>query len=712
MIQDKKTGLIMGVIRYRAWLILLLPALLICLLWQRGSTTTIDLGIPGDQDILHGFYEREKNPGYTYRWSQPTALLQLPRSYFPGIIGFQGTAPNGARVSLSLGNQAHVVLPPSDTVFLRHYTLLAPALPDMWGWASIGITAQQSTARIEERPLGLLVDNLLLAAVRPLSLPPLVILGILGLLPVVVTLLFRLADLTEWWSIFLGLLAGLVAVGIWHARPLWVQQYLPMWLPVLGIFGGLLLWMRRASTRLQDAPVVGMLIVFVVTAGLIPLYLLLKYGLLTMFHWHNLPVLAMLAALPLPFTSSRTRRLLTALVVIAVIGYALFNFYDAVRVDYATDFKPLFRGPRSVLNGGNLYDLDEIHANHLGTTYKYPPFFVLVMGPLTNLSFSAAIHSWRAFNTLLIVASGWMLWRWSKRPLRSWSTLALIYMLLAFQQLADTLGYAQVDIIVLVGLAAALCALRYQRWALWGACLAIPTAIKLYPAYLIVHAVASRRWQSFLAFLITLGTLTGLSILIIGLDVHVTYVRDVLPMIGGGTAWTENQTLNGFLNRLLATSIRLEPEPSGTVPFLTYLGAVLVTGLTWFRVQRLTSSAGFGLWIVTMLMLLPAAWIHYQVLLLIPFYQAFVRLDRAPDRFSWHSLFCYGLAWFLLCYGNQWTFFDGMFHGPIWALILSYKFYGLLLLWWGIARDRTAQAVHSDIGTEERRIPVMIAKHG
>ncbi len=206
----------MGVIRYRAWLILLLPALLIRLLWQRGSTTTIDLGIPGDQDILHGLYERETNPGYTYRWSQPTAVLQLPGSYFPWIIGFQGTAPNGARVRLSLGNQAHVVLPPSDTVFLRQCTLLAPASPDAWGWASIGITTQQPKVRIEERPLGLLVDNLVLAAVRPLSLPPLVILGILGLLPVAVALLFRLANLNEWWSMFLGLLAGLVAVGIWH----------------------------------------------------------------------------------------------------------------------------------------------------------------------------------------------------------------------------------------------------------------------------------------------------------------------------------------------------------------------------------------------------------------------------------------------------------------------------------------------------------------
>jgi hypothetical protein len=30
--------------------------------------------------------------------------------------------------------------------------------------------------------------------------------------------------------------------------------------------------------------------------------------------------------------------------------------------------------------------------------------------------------------------------------------------------------------------------------------------------------------------------------------------------------------------------------------------------------------------------------------------------------------------------GTLWTFFDKTLHGPFWQLILSYKFYGMLLL--------------------------------
>ncbi len=698
-------------IHFSRWLLLCIPLLLACLLWQRGSATTIDIGIPGDQDILGGFYERETNAVETYRWTRPAAAIQLPGTYVPGTISLRGTvAPGDTLVQLSLGDRTQVILPSGDGISLRAYHLLAPAWGDTWGWSTLDIRVQQTQERIEERPLGLLLTGVFLHTIRPISLPPLVMLGILGLLPLALALCARLVGLGEWPAIVLGLLFGLVTVGIWHTRPLWIQQYLPMWLPVLIVLGGLLLWMRSASTRLKYGPTASMLMIFVVSAGLIPLYLLLKYGLHTALHWHNLPVLAMLVALPLPFVRAQARRALLAVAVIAVIGYGLIHFYDAVRVDYATDFKPLFRGPRSLLDGGKLYDLEELHANHLGTTYKYPPFFVLVMGPLTDLSFSAAIHIWRAFNSVLIGVSAWLLWRWSGRPFRSWSTLALMYMVMAFQQLMDTLGYAQVDIIVLAGLAAALWSLGRQQWTWWAIALAVPAAIKLYPAYLIIHAAALRRWQSLVAFLVAFGALAGLAIVFLGLDVHVTYVREVLPLIGGGTAWTENQTLNGFLNRLAGAPIKLQPDPASIVRPLTYIGALLLTGLTWLRVQRLTATAGFGLWIVTMLMLLPAAWIHYQVILLIPFYQAFVRSEYAPDDVAWHSLLLYGLAWLLLCYGNQWTFFDNKLHGPIWSLVLSYKFYGLLLLWWGIACDPSARSVREQSGTRKHILSPMIAK--
>jgi hypothetical protein len=138
----------------------------------------------------------------------------------------------------------------------------------------------------------------------------------------------------------------------------------------------------------------------------------------------------------------------------------------------------------------------------------------------------------------------------------------------------------------------------------------------------------------------------------------------------------------------------LQPGESLLVRGLTYLGALLCSVATALRVRHMTPEAGYTLWIVALLIIVPIAWMHYLALLVIPWYHLLVRLERAEQHgqawLSWRSLLCYCLAWMLLCYGNQWSFFDRTWHGPLWVLLLSFKWYGLLLLWVALAFDPTA----------------------
>jgi hypothetical protein len=195
-----------------------------------------------------------------------------------------------------------------------------------------------------------------------------------------------------------------------------------------------------------------------------------------------------------------------------------------------------------------------------------------------------------------------------------------------------------------------------------------------------------------------------LSVAALGWPVHATFLFEVLPNIGGGTAWVENQTINGFLNRFTISHIGLLPGESTLVRVLTYAGALLCTGLTFWRARHMPPAAGFGLWLVTLLIILPVAWMHYAAVLLIPFYQLFVRLEQQPPQenaLPWRVLLLYALAWLLLCCGNQWTFFDRtMYDGPLWVLVLSYKLYGLLLLWFALAFDPTARYTHNRTPTQ------------
>lgn len=93
-----------------------------------------------------------------------------------------------------------------------------------------------------------------------------------------------------------------------------------------------------------------------------------------------------------------------------------------------------------------------------------------------------------------------------------------------------------------------------------------------------------------------------------------------------------------------------------------------------------------------MLLVLPAAWMHYEALLLIPFCQLFV-LARSERGVRWQVVALYALAWMLLAHGNLWSFFNKSLYGPFWQLILSYKFYGQLLLYAAIVASGARVAV-------------------
>jgi hypothetical protein len=220
---------------------------------------------------------------------------------------------------------------------------------------------------------------------------------------------------------------------------------------------------------------------------------------------------------------------------------------------------------------------------------------------------------------------------------------------------------------------------------------------------LLGFALVRGRWRALAGALIAGVALGALSIGLLGWPAHQTFLRDVLPSTGAGTSWVENQTFNGFLNRLLDDQVAFQPD-GGALRLATYAWALALTGLTVWLTRPsggLRADIAYGLWLVTMLLILPAAWMHYEALLLIPFFQAFALARADGYRFPWPAAACYALAWMLLAHGNLWTFFDKSLHGPFWQLILSYKFYGMLLLGGAIVltRARAPAAVEAPVLT-------------
>lgn len=707
------------------WLVRLVPLLVASIAWQLGGTFALDVGTLADEDVVSGFYERETNvqATYRYRWSSYRSTLTLPARYLPAVLDIEGTVvPGGTRVSLLSANETlRVDLPPTAGVpVMRHYRILWPATSTPTGWFSIEVAADRLENTLDARSLGLLIGTITLTAThRAMLVPPLLVL-LLGIVPLSLEACLRLANIRRSISLVLSVLVGMLTIAAWFWIPLWIQPFVPYIVATLLFLAGMLWWSRWVVTHQQANTLPSLYIILVAWSGAIPLYLALRYGVRSWYHPDNMRFVAMGAALLLPLAGPRVRRGLLWVIVAGLAIYGVHRYTSLFLSDYSNDFTALFRGPRSFLNGESLYKLEELQGNPLVNTYKYPPFFIFLMGPITGLPYVPAFYIWRGFNLLLLLLALVLLWRWSGQPLRSWSTVGLLYLLLVFRPLSESLGYGQLDIVILVSLAAALLALKHTRWGWWGAALAVPAAIKLYPAFLVVHAFFSRsqkhkpqmntdehrfpeqsvvtrgslwlkegiQWRGVAGFVVGFAVLTGLAIAVFGWDVHLMYLTEVLPVSGGGTAWVENQTFNGWFNRLVTDRIELGPDSPGIIRWLTYGAAVVMIALTLLLMRRRSDAddadddhAGFGLWIITMLIILPAAWIHYQAILIIPLYQLLVRLERHAMGVRWQPLVMLSLAWMLLCYGNQWTFFDLSYHGPIWALLLSYKVYGLLLLW-------------------------------
>lgn len=688
-------------------LLVLVPVLLAWAFWLRGGAVRLDIGGLTDRVVIWNFHEPEANPTDTYRWSTHEATITLPAHILPGIVQVRGAvAPDGTQVTLGVGRQYTVALPPREgTPELRRYQMLFPPDTDLSGSTTLAVLATPPAVTAETRPLGMLIADVQAQSLAPASaavapgsdMPPLFLLVLFGAIPLVLFGTLRLATVPTVAAWLAAFGAGCGLVVLWGNQPMWIQPFLSNTLVILGVLLAMAWWLRQAAQRHPMGSLPWLFVALVAFAGIIPIYLYLRFGVELWLHPNNLPIISTLAALLLPFVGARWRTSLVWLVVLPLLAYGLTVWYGAISKDYATDFTALFRGVRSYVQGGVLYNMDNITTNHLGDTYKYPPFFVFMMAPITGLPYVQAILTWHLFNTALLIAAAAMLWKWSGMPLRSWSTLGLVYLVLVFKPVVDTVSSGQADILMLVSLSAALLALQANRWGWWGAILAFPAAIKLYAGYLLLHSIVHRQWRALVGFAAGFAALTAASLLLLGTDIHMQFVRDVLPNIGGGTAWVENQTINGWLNRLVAERIGLLPETSSTIRWLTYGAAAVFTVLTAWRVQRMPATTGFGLWTVTLLVILPIAWMHYQAILVLPLYQLFVRLEQQQATLDWRTLLFLSVAWLLLCFGNQWTFFDRvLYDGSYWSLLLSYKLYGLLLLWGALAFDRTSYQVQTE----------------
>ena len=356
----------------------------------------------------------------------------------------------------------------------------------------------------------------------------------------------------------------------------------------------------------------------------------------------------------------------------------------------AVDFATLWIAARDFSLGGSLYKPAEVAANHFGAVFKVPPFYGMLLLPFARLEMRAALSLDRMLDLVLYLGCAAILASWLRPRLGTRGALAAVAVVLGLMQPAfDSMAYGQIDVVLLLLMTLALLALRAGRPAIVGLTVALASFLKLYPLVLVLFLAARREWRAVAwtaAWLVALG---AVAVAVMGWHEHVVYATQVLPRIGGGTGWVENQTVNGFLCRLLAGARRPAPVHDRRIDLLTWAGFALIAGASTLvaarRTERGSSAAAlsFGLFLVVMVLAVPAAWIHYETVTIL----AFLLLAwRAAERPLTAGLaFAVSLAFGFIAYGNQWTFYDSSPRPGLTALWLSRELYGLVLLWAAMA---------------------------
>jgi hypothetical protein len=191
----------------------------------------------------------------------------------------------------------------------------------------------------------------------------------------------------------------------------------------------------------------------------------------------------------------------------------------------------------------------------------------------------------------------------------------------------------QLNLYLLALLMGAWAAQRSRKPILSGSLVGIAAAIKLFPGFIILYLLTTRRFTAAAAAIIAAVSMTILSLVVLGTQAFRDYVGDVMPMVSTFTNIWANASVIGFWTKWFSAGVTNTVLSAGPphIPPVSVLPGLAATGIAvsamaicivWaYKVYRLPPDQGFGITLVAMLLLSPVSWDHYFLLLILPIVQ-------------------------------------------------------------------------------------------
>jgi alpha-1,2-mannosyltransferase len=349
------------------------------------------------------------------------------------------------------------------------------------------------------------------------------------------------------------------------------------------------------------------------------------------------------------------------LAVIVTVAVGVIAVRRASVPDLSTDFTVYWVAGREAWNGGQaLYTVSDQRGLH----YIYPPFFAVLILPIALLPVAAAAAVWYVISVALLLIGLRSVIR-LVAPDGKPATVHLLWapLLISADPILGTLTRGQLGILMFACSVGALSLHRRKQSFAAGFIVAFATVIKMYTGLLGIYFLVRRDWRAVWGA-VTGAFLCGMAVPALALGPRQTLVawREWIDAViapffrSGGTdtplyrelhnlEFARNQSLVATLTHLsdLFTGAQSAVEPHWvrvTMSVVTVL-ALLALILVWRRKEgdsRYRPIFSWALAVMWGMLLVPVAWTHYFVMLILPLTAIVGYLLREPHDAAWRTL--------------------------------------------------------------------------
>ena len=362
------------------------------------------------------------------------------------------------------------------------------------------------------------------------------------------------------------------------------------------------------------------------------------------------------------------------------------------------DFGHLYLAGYLAERGGNIFDAPLMLKTHQFlkiptglNPFVYPPFFALLLIPLSWFSYNTA---WTIFfiaaNLAYFAALFFLLKLFitDKKDSLFWRGVVIAFSAF-FYPLSRSFDAGQMNTWILLIVVMAFYWAQKGKDLLSGTILGLGAAVKISPVFILFYFALKGRWKLFGSGLAVIALSGFISMYWFGMDIHKDFLREARQMSYGSSTWAQygqhyhvephNQSPSALWYRLLTNN----PSTTGIIdsPKTAYFLSVLTTLAMLTALLFLTkhwdkqcSMQEYSLWIIGMLLWPSLLWDHYFVQTMPVLIFALYGIWKGQVKGIY--LLAFGIGLLSVPYKYDYLFMKtGML-----TLFMALKLYGILLI--------------------------------